>query len=278
MHNRRFPREPRLSDMLFIKANEMTLHVRDSGTRTGPALVFINSLGTDFRVWQDVPAAFASRCRVVCYDKRGHGLSTAPPAPYSMQDHVDDLDALLHALNIDQAILCGVSVGGLIAQGFCAMHPDRVSALVLCDTAAKIGSDDLWNQRIEQIERNGIEAIADAILERWFSRDFRSRRPTELEGWRNMLTRTPSAGYTGTSAAIRDTDYTESTRGIDKPTLVVCGDEDGATPPEVTRSLTELIEGARFVLVSGAGHLPSVEQPGVLIESIDAFLKEHGIA
>lgn len=263
--------------MRFIELNQLAINIASSGSHARPALVFVNSLGTDFRIWDYVLPGFESHFHLIRYDKRGHGLSDAPAGAYCLQDHIDDLDALLAKLKISQAIICGVSVGGMIAQGFCAQHPDRVLGLVLCDTAAKIGTTELWNERIDKVTQGGIVSIADAILERWFSEHYRRQNRAELSGWRNMLTRTPVVGYAGTCAAIREADLTESTRTIACPALAVCGDQDGATPPDIVRTLTELIPGSRFKLIDGAGHLPSIEQPEALIDCMKSFFREMNI-
>jgi len=150
------------------------------------------------RIWLDVIRTFRDTKRIVRYDKRGHGMSDAPDAPYSLDDHVDDLDALLEHLEIDDAIVVGVSVGGMIAQGLALKSPERVRGLVLCDTAAKIVTYDAWDERIEAIRSGGLEAIADGIMERWFSSGYRNRAQGELALWRNLLVRTPIEGYIGT--------------------------------------------------------------------------------
>ena len=263
--------------MKFIKTNGLTLHVSDTGLPDGPALVFINSLGTDFRIWSQVVGEFEPFYRVIRYDKRGHGLSDAPAGPYSLQQHIGDLHELLEKLGIEKVAICGVSVGGMIAQGYCAQHPERVSGLVLSDTAAKIGTAELWNDRIEKVRQGGISKIADAILERWFSAEFIVQRKVELNGWRNMLIRTPVEGYAGTCAAIRDADLTESTRSITVPTLAVGGDQDGATPPDVVRTLTDLMPNSMFKLIENSGHLPSIEQPRIFTGYVNSFLRESGI-
>jgi 3-oxoadipate enol-lactonase len=171
-----------------------------------------------------------------------------------------------------------VSVGGQIAQGLLAARPELVSGLVLCDTAHKIGTAEMWNARIDAIETGGIEAMAEPILERWFSAAFRKANPDALAGWRAMLTRTPKAGYLGTCDAIRDADLTEQAKRIGVPALCVVGDEDGSTPPALVRELADLIPGAGFETVAGAGHLPCIEQPGTLTGLINTFVKEHGLA
>jgi len=237
-------------------------------------LAFSNSLGTDFRIWDRVIARLGDRFRIITYDKRGHGLSDGAPAPYKMSDHVEDLAGLLNSLGIKDAIICGLSVGGQIAQGLAAAHPELGSRPILCDTAHKIGTAQLWNERIAAVEKNGIEALADGTMERWFSADFRANKSAELSAWRNMLVRTTADGYAGTSAAIRDTDFTESSAKLDVPTLCICGSEDGGTTPDLVRSTAELIPGARFELVEGAGHLPCIEAPDAVANLILEFTAE----
>ena len=260
--------------MAFTRANGIVLHTQVLGQPHGPALVFINSLGSDLRIWQDVVPDFLDRCRVVLYDKRGHGLSDAPPAPYTMDDHTDDLLALLDHLNIESAALVGLSVGGMIAQRMAVRVPHRVRALTLCCTAARIGTAQTWAERIAAVERGGIEAVVEAVLQRWFTPAFRETRPDECAGWRNMLVRTPAHGYAGTCAAIRDADLTADAARIAAPTLCVAGDQDGSTPPDLVRGTADLIPGARFELIRSAGHIPCVEQPAVLARLIDRHLRE----
>ena len=259
--------------MQFINVNDVTLHYQLVGAPEGkPVMVFINSLGTDFRIWRDVIVRLVGEVAVVTYDKRGHGLSDIGNSPYSMDDHIADLEALLDALSVRNAVVCGLSVGGLIAQGLTRKRPDLVRALILCDTADRIGTEELWNQRIAAIEKAGIESIADEIMERWFAAAFRSERRQELAGYRNMLCRTPVAGYVGTVTAIRDTDYRAHSPAIAVPTLCVVGEEDGSTPPDLVADLAKRIPGARYQPIANAGHLPCVEQPEMLSEALRAFI------
>jgi 3-oxoadipate enol-lactonase len=264
--------------MDFKALNGVVLHVQDLGPAERPVLVFSNSLGTDFRIWNDVVARLGDQFRIVLYDKRGHGLSELGETPYRIADHVADLAALLDELAIEGAIVCGLSVGGLIAQGLYASRPELVSGLILSDTAHKIGSAALWNERMAAIEKGGIASIAEAILERWFSRDLRENDPAALAGWRAMLTRTPEAGYLGTCAAIRDADFTEEAGWIAVPTLCIVGDQDGATPPELVLQTADLIPGARYQVIAGAGHLPCIERPAEVARLIEGFALENGLA
>ncbi|WP_417668038.1 3-oxoadipate enol-lactonase [Roseibium sp.] len=261
--------------MNMIRANGLSLHYADTGETGLPALVLANSLGTDFRSWDRVVERLSGFYRIIRYDKRGHGLSESSDAPYQMSDHVADLADLLDALKVSSVIVVGLSVGGQIAQGLALTRPDLVRALVLCDTAAKIGTPDMWQARMEVIEKGGIEALAAPILERWFSEDFRTNRPEELAGWRSMLTRTPVQGYLGTCAAIRDTDFSEDVTSLDLPVLCVCGTEDGATTPDVVEATAALIPGARYIPIDGAGHLPCIEKPDALVSAIKTFIQEN---
>jgi len=263
--------------MAFIRTNGVVLHHQVIGKPDAPALVFNNSLGSDFRIWQEVAPAFADRFRVVLYDKRGHGLSDAPPAPYRMDDHTDDLLALLDGLKIESAALVGLSVGGMIAQRAALRAPERVEALVLCCTAAKIGTPELWAERISAVETGGIEPIVENVLQRWFTPDFRETRKDDVAGWRNMLVRMPTHGYAGTCAAIRDADLTADAGRIAAPTLCVAGGQDGSTPPDVVRGTASLIPGARFELIEGCGHIPCVEKPAILTQLIQNHLREAGL-
>lgn len=260
-----------------LTANGVVLHVEDVGPRDAPAVVFSNSVGTDFRVWQKLVPLLPDGLRVIRYDKRGHGLSACPAAPYSIDDHLRDLAALLDVLKVGRAVVVGLSVGGMIAQALAAARPDLVRALVLCATGHKIGTAEMWNARIQSVRQGGIEALSEPILERWFSTRFRNAHPEELALWRSMLTRTPAEGYIGTCAALRDADLTESTGSLDLPAICVAGGEDGATPPDLVRSMADLF-GASFAQIDGVGHLPCVEAPEALAAIISKFLRENSVA
>lgn len=270
--------------MQFVRVNGITLHHQIiGGPADRPVIVFINSLGTDYRIWRDVLVRLAGDYPLLAYDKRGHGLSDVGEAPYSIDGHVDDLIGLLEHLNVKQAVVCGLSVGGLIAQRLYARRPDLVRALVLCDTGAKIGSAEMWHARIAAIRLNGIESIADVVMERWFTPHFRRADNQDYPGYRNMMVRQPVEGYIGTCAAIRDADLTEAARQIAVPTFCVVGDRDGATPPDQVLSLAKLIPGARYEVIKDAGHIPCVEQPEMLASMLTAFIaplvsgeKQHG--
>lgn len=258
--------------MDFTIRNSLTTHYLLEGDQQGIPLVFINALGTDLRIWNGVVRQLKGRHLIIRFDKRGHGLSDCPPAPYSIRNFSDDLLGLLDHLEVSQAVIVGISVGGMIALDFAACWPERVQSLILCDTAPKIGTAELWNERIDTLRAHGMQSMADAILSRWFATSFKGQSLASYRGYYNMLTRTPVEGYTGTCEAIRDADLTERMGTISARSLVLCGAEDVSTPPDVASKLIELMPDAKFQEVPGAGHLICIEQPDAVAERIERFL------
>jgi 3-oxoadipate enol-lactonase len=260
--------------MQFASVNGGVKHYLDQGPRNAPCLVFINSLGTDFRIWNDLAQPLTQHYRVIRHDKRGHGLSQLPTGPASIADFATDLSTLLDRLEVKQATIVGLSIGGLIAQELLRLRPDLVRSLVLADTAHRIGTEDSWNARTGLVEAKGIEAIADGVIALWFSKDYHRTSRDALTGWRTMLTRTPVEGYLVACRAIRDADLTEAARRIAVPTLCVVGDEDGSTPVALVRELASMIPAAKFEVISGAGHLPCIERPDALRALIESHAAE----
>ena len=187
---------------------------------------------------------------------------------------VSDAEALLDHLKVRNCVFVGLSIGGMIAQGLAVKRMDQVRAMVISNTAAKIGTAEMWNDRIAAVQAGGIEALADTIMERWFSKPFRAT--PELTAWRNMLTRQPAEGYIGCSAAIAGTDFYTTTASLTLPTLAIAGSEDGSTPPDLVRETADLVKGSRFELIRGAGHLPCVEKPAEYAAVLTKFLKDIG--
>jgi 3-oxoadipate enol-lactonase len=264
----------RMRAMTFVRANGGVIHFADEGPRAAQPIVFINSLGTDFRIWDEVAQPLAQNARLIRYDKRGHGLSELRTDGARIADFAADLAALLDFLDVRAATVVGLSIGGMIAQELYRLRRDLVSSLVLCDTAHRIGTLEFWATRIGAVEAGGLEAITDGVMQRWFSQNFRDNRRDELAGWRAMMTRTPQAGYLAACGALRDADLTEAAKLIRAPTLCVVGDEDGSTPPELVRELSRLVPGAKFEIIAGAGHIPCVEKPDVLRGLIEAHRRE----
>lgn len=258
--------------MRFETIDGLTHHVSLKGPDDAPVVAFANSLGTDFRIWDGVVDLLPPSVRVLRYDMRGHGLTGAPPAPYGMDDLRDDFLGILDRLGLDQVALVGLSVGGMVAQSAAAKAPDRFSKLVLCDTGHIIATRDIWNARIEMVEKGGMAAIVDSVLDRWFGPDFRTRDPDLHAGMHAMLTTIPPQGYNGICAAIREADLTAEVARIEVPALCLCGTEDKATPTELVATLADLLPNGSYMAIPGAGHLPCVEQPDAVARHIVEFL------
>ncbi|MFK7871357.1 MAG: 3-oxoadipate enol-lactonase [Roseobacter sp.] len=256
--------------MRLVDIGDVRLHVDIRGPESGPVVVFCNSLGTDLRLWDPILPYLPEGLRIIRFDKRGHGLSTCPPAPYRMGTLVSDTEKLLDHLGVKDCVFVGLSIGGMIAQGLAVKRLDLVRAMVLSNTGAKIGTAQMWQERIEAIEKGGIESLADAVMTRWFSKDF--LKDPQLELWRNMLTRQEDQGYIGCAAAISGTDFFTTTAGLRLPTLGIAGDEDGSTPPDLVRETVGLVPGSSFHLIRRAGHLPCVEQPQEFAQVLRDFL------
>lgn len=262
--------------MQIAQLADIRTHYADEGPKDAPTVLFANSLGTDFRLWDGVVDRLPDTLRIIRYDKRGHGLTTAPDGPYFMGDLVKDAGRLLDHLAAKDVVVVGLSIGGFIAQGLAAERLDIVRAMVLSNTAAKIGTHQMWDERVAQVRAKGIEALADATMERWFSKAFRAENPDTVEAFRNMMTRQPLEGYAGCAAAIGESDLYESTARLKLPTLGIAGSEDGSTPPDMVRETTDLVAGSKFHLIRGSGHLPCVDNPDTYADVLVGFLKDIG--
>ena len=257
-----------------LPLDDVTLHYEEDGDPNVAPVVFANSLGTNLHLWDPILPHLPQGLRIIRYDKRGHGQSSVPPAPYAMGALVRDAEQLLDHLNVRDAVFVGLSIGGLIGQGLAVKRLDQVRALVLSNTAAKIGTQEMWQDRIDAVRAGGIEALADAVMERWFSRDFLAS--DQLAQWREMLVNQPDEGYIGCSAAIAGADFYTPTSGLRLPVMGIAGAEDGATPPDLVRETVELVPGSSFHLMRRAGHLPCVEKPEEYAGLLAGFLRETG--
>lgn len=237
----------------------------------GPALVFVNSLGTDLRMWDAVTWRLPETWTCLRMDKRGHGLSSTDPAPYAIADLATDVIAAMDHADIIRAVIVGCSVGGMIAQHIALMAPDRVIALVLSNTAPKLGEVQTWHGRAETIAKTGMTPMADAILPRWFGPEMMKRPEADL--WRNLLSRTDARGYIATCKAIAQADVTSSLNKITQPALVIGGGYDQATPPETAEALATALPCADFALFENAGHLPAIEDPAAFAEMLTRYVE-----
>ena len=257
--------------MPIVKSGEARIHYELDGLSGPPVLVFSNSLGANYSMWDPQALEFGKKLRVLRYDTRGHGQSSATPGPYSIGELAKDVLALLDALNLDRVHFCGLSMGGQIGMWLGANAPERLNKLILCNTGAKIGTAENWNARIEAVRKNGMKSIASAVLERWFSPSFREKAPAAVLNTQKMLEAVNPEGYAACCAAVRDFDFREQLDRIRVPALVIAGAHDPATPPADGRFLAHQIPGARYVELDAA-HLSNIEDQDRFNNEVAAFL------
>lgn len=241
------------------------------GPDTAPAILFSNSLGTDHTMWRPQADSLAGRFRVIRYDTRGHGRSTAPGDAFTVEQLGRDVVAILDALSIDRAVFCGLSMGGLTGMWLGANAPARFSGIVLANTAARIGSADTWNARIDMVLRDGMGSVTEASLQRWFTPRFLAEAGTTLADLREVLNGLDPRGYAASCAAVRDADLRDAVKTIPIPVLVIAGSADPSTPATEGKALADSIPGAGYVELDAA-HLSNREKPGQFTEALLDFI------
>ena len=250
----------------------VTLNHRVEGPADAPVLVLLNSLGTDLRMWEPQAATLRDELRIVRCDARGHGGSPPADPPWTLADLGGDVLALMDSLGVERASFAGVSLGGATAVWIAAHAPERVDKLLACFTSAWFGPPEPWLERAATVRAEGVEAVADAVLGRWFTAaidpDLRARM-------REMLVATPPAGYAAATEVVAALDLRDDLAAITAPTLVVSGTDDVATPPEKGRALAAGIAGAEFVELEGAAHLGNLERPAALTALFRAHLAKE---
>ena len=234
-------------------------------------LVFSNSLGTNYSMWDPQVSELRKKLRVLRYDTRGHGQSSVTPGPYSIEHLGRDVIALLDALDLDRVHFCGLSMGGMIGMWLGVNAPERLNKLMLCNTAAKIGTPEVWNARIEAVRKNGMKSVASPVIERWFSRAFREKAQATVSRTLKMLEEANPQGYAACCAAVRDFDFRKQLGGIHTPVLVIAGAHDPAAPPADGRFLADQIPAARYAELNAA-HLSNIEDQDRFNNEVAAFL------
>jgi 3-oxoadipate enol-lactonase len=241
---------------------------------SGPWLTLSHSLGTDLSMWDHQMAVLTERFRVLRFDTRGHGGSSAPAVPYDFPMLTADVLGLLDALRVDRTHFIGISMGGMIAQHIALAAPKRIDRLVLASTSSRYPPEAkaIWQQRIEAVTAAGVEPLVTPTLERWFTPPFRAARPEVMARIAGLIRATSPAGYVGCCHAISSLATTSALPHIARPTLVIAGAEDVGTPPAMGREIAAAIPGARFESIAGASHLCSVEQAATFNRLLLDFL------
>ncbi len=249
---------------MFIEIGGLATHVQVDGPQGGEAVLLLHSLGTNLHVWDPQAAALARTHRVIRPDLRGHGLTEAPSGDYTMALLAQDGLGVLDALGARRAHVCGVSIGGRIAMEMAAAAPDRVSSLVLCDTALEFRPPEMWQQRMDAVARGGMAAVADAVMERWVL----DQSLPSSKGLRRMLLRTDPAGYAGCAAALRDTRASDVAGRVRCAATVVVGDKDASTPPSAAEAVRDAIPGSEMVTIADAAHIPTFEREAAVTRAL----------
>ncbi|MGA9527394.1 MAG: 3-oxoadipate enol-lactonase [Terriglobales bacterium] len=256
--------------MPFANCRGLRTHYELSG-ESGPVLVFSNSLGTDLSMWEPQMPDLVPRFRILRYDTRGHGQTSVTPGDYTIEQLGRDVLNLLDALNLPCVHFCGLSMGGMIGIWLGANAPERLHRLVLSNTAARIGTKEVWNDRIAAVLKDGMAPVAAAVIERWFTPEFRAAKPERVAKTRRMLESSPPQGYASCCAGIRDMDQTADIAKITVPTLIIYGAKDPVTSPTDADFLTSHICGATSLKLEAA-HLSNVEQDAAFTASLLRFL------
>jgi 3-oxoadipate enol-lactonase len=261
--------------MPYAAVNGTKLFYRVDGEAnvTAPWLVLSNSLGSDVSMWTPQIAAFSKHFRVLRYDTRGHGRSDVPPGPYTIEQLTRDVIGLFDHLGIERAHFAGVSMGGLTGVGLGARYASRIERLVLCNTAAQIGSPEVWEPRAARARNEGMLALAGSVLPRWYTAQFIERNPLVFAQARDVFVHTDPEGYASNCDAINATDLRGEARSIAAPSLVISGTHDLAATPAQGRELAESVPGARYVELDAA-HISNVELADTFTQTVVDFLLE----
>jgi 3-oxoadipate enol-lactonase len=259
-----------------VRANGLSLEVQMKG-QAGPWVILSHSLATNLSMWEEQTAILSRDFRVVLYDTRGHGGSDVPSGPYHMRDLIDDVVGLMDALSIARAHFVGLSLGGATGIGLAIAHPERLSSVAICDARADAPASFrvAWEERIRTVQEQGMVALAEPTLQRWFTHASYTERPALIGKVRAMIGSTPPAGFIGCARALQTLDYDTQLQAITIPILLLVGAEDSVFP-ELNRGMLARIPSARLVSIPAAGHLSNLEQPDAFLAALLDFLHAAG--
>ncbi len=257
-----------------VRANGIEFQVEIDGAQGAPWLVFSNSLATNLSMWDPQVAELKASFRVLRYDQRGHGRSQAPPGRYSFDQLAEDAVALFDALSIERAHFAGLSMGGVTALALALRYPQRLGRVIVADSpcASSEASARQWEERIAVAAKDGMEALVEPTIERWFSPPMRARKPPHIDKVREMIRTTPVDGFIGCAAALADHDFASQVAGAKPPVLFIVGANDGVTPAAM-RKLNAALPGSRFVELEDAGHISNLDQPAAFTRAVADFLR-----
>ena len=254
-------------------SNDAEINYQTFGDASQPAIIFSNSLGTQFNMWQPQISFFEKKFYVICYDTRGHGASSAPQGPYSIEQLGTDVVHLLDHLNIEKASFCGISMGGLTGQWLAIHHPERFNHVIVCNTAAKIGQEQAWNDRAQLVREQGLKPIAETAASRWFTEPFIRSNTAIVESLSNDLGAGSPEGYASCCEALAKADVREQLKNITIPTLVVAGQKDPVTTVADAQYIINHVRSSSLFEIN-ASHISNIEQPKAFNQAIFSFLQQ----
>ncbi|WP_104500739.1 3-oxoadipate enol-lactonase [Acinetobacter indicus] len=258
--------------MPTFTSQDAEINYQTFGDAAKPALVFSNSLGTNFKMWQPQIDHFQQNFFVICYDTRGHGASSAPQGPYTLDQLGQDVVNLLDHLNIEKAAFCGISMGGLTGQWLAINKPERFSHVVVCNTAAKIGQEQAWNERAALVREQGLAPIASTAAGRWFTEPFIQSNAATVATLSNDLGAGSPEGYASCCEALAKADVREQLKDIQVPVLIVAGQQDPVTTVADGEFMQQRIANAELFEIN-ASHISNIEQPEAFNQAVQAFIQ-----
>jgi 3-oxoadipate enol-lactonase len=256
------------------KANGIDVYYEIHGKEGAPWLTLSHSLACSVRMWDEQIASFKDRYRILAYDTRGHGQSGAPAGDYTLEQLADDLKGLLEHLKISQTHYCGLSMGGMIGQTFALKYPGILQTLVLADTSSRIPPEagPVWEERIKVAQTQGMQALVQPTLERWFTAPYRSAHPETMQRVGKLIADTPVPGYVGCCRAIPKLNLTARLKEIKVPIQIIVGADDQGTPVAMSQAIHDNAPGSRLDILPQAAHLSNIEQPQAFDRALGAFL------
>ncbi|HHW4681192.1 MAG TPA: 3-oxoadipate enol-lactonase [Xylella taiwanensis] len=258
--------------MPFVELQQYRLHYRIDGHTDAPWLTFCNSLGADLHMWDAQVERLAQHYRVLRYDRRGHGQSGMPLGVYTVADLGGDVLALWDALGVIRSHFCGLSIGGLTGQWLALNAPERLNRLVVCATAQKMGSADVLYKRIVQVRAEGLDGLAAATMQRWFTSDFVTTQPQRVAEIIAVFVSTALDGYVGCCHAVAEADFRGLLGAVETPLLAIAGEDDPICPPQVLQEIADAVAHSDCVVIPG-GHLCNVESPEPFNDALLSFLE-----
>ena len=255
-----------------LNANGIEINYEVQGE--GPWLTLSHSVACNVAMWDEQMPALTERFRVLRFDTRGHGASGAPPGPYTLEQMADDLHGLYSALGVRETHFVGLSMGGMIGQVYALKYPGVFQSMVLADTTARRPPDAaaMWGERMRVAQAQGMDALVEGTLARWFTEPFRTAQPEVMARFGDYIRNTPVAGFCGCGAAIASIDLLDRLKEIDCPALVMVGDQDHGTPPAMARQIQQHLRAAELAILPYAAHISNVEQADRFNETMLAFL------